>query len=389
MPEDTSMVGRGTVFTGLDKALELENNYRQEQRAAWTWQPIGKAPVSTGPGVLGYSFETEAFSPCWSYPQQFGDKRKMFEVQVQKANFMRCGCIGRIPGLYVEVKGLVESMLGCEVRLSGLDLPSMECLWVLPSNEDLKAIVERGLPPLDSGLMPMMMEFTEYFREHLPEDFYLTPHGILSPFATAAAILGARLYTELYDRPEQVHQLLDLITETTVMTQNALYELSGLERKDEDYYFGSWMPGPCVGGDDVVCLSREMIGEFEVPYIKKLSQGIGRPLVYHYCPHPQDTREHYTRHPLDALIGVPEIVGFNSQPLGYWVWRDDYETLRRHSVGVQGYKELSKPHSESEFTHWVEQMHDETYGKSGICLTLRNVSSPEETRRFKEIWDAR
>ena len=374
-------------FTDHDKLLELESKYRQEQRDAFTWQPIGKAPVSTGPGVLGYSFEADAFAPGHSYHEQFQDKQKMFEVQVQKANFMRYNCLGRIPGLYVEVKGLVESMFGCEVRFSGQDLPSMECSWVVPVKEDLAAIVGRGLPALRTGLVPMVMEFTEYFRDRLPEGFYLTPHGMPSPFAAAAAILGRGLYTDLYDRPQLVHQLLGLVTDATVLVQNALYELCGIGPADDDYYFGSWLPGPCVGADDVVGISPEMIQEFEVPYLKRLARGIGRKLVYHYCPNPQDTPENYIRHPLEAILGVEEVVGLNSQPLGYWVYQDYYEQLRKRRFGIEGHKELPAQHTAAEFTEWVEQMYAETYGRSGIHLTLRDVQSLEETKRLKQIWD--
>ena len=375
-------------FSALNKALELESKYRQEQRDALTWKPMGKAPVSTGPGVLGYSFDADTFVPMYSYPQQFHDKQKMFQVQVQKANYMRHACIGRIPGLYVEIRGHVESMFGCEVGLSGQDLPSMECLWVLPVKEDLKAIVERGLPPLRSGLMLMVIEFTEYFRDHLPESFYLSPHGILSPFSTAASILGERLYTELHDRPQLVHQFLKLITDTTIMVNNALYKLTGLESLDEDYYFGSWMPGPCVGGDDIVGISPKMVEEFEAPYLKKLARGLGRKLFYHYCQSPKDTRDHYTRHPLKPIISIDEVVGFNSQPMGYWVYLDYYDELREQTVGIQGYKDLPEEHTDREFVQWVEEMCAETYGRSGIHLTLRNVTSLEETKRFKEIWDS-
>lgn len=377
------MTGRAT-----DKWLEAEARCRREQMAALTWQPIGKAPVSTGPGVLGYSFEAEAFRPRYAYPRQYEDPEMMFQVQVQKANFMRHECLGRLPGLYVEIKGQVESLFGCQVRLSGEDLPTMECLWVLPLEDDLQAIVERGLPPPHAGIMPKVLAFTEYFRQRLPEGFYLTPHGMLSPFATAAAIVGGQLYTELRDRPQLVHQLLGLITEATIACQVELYEICGVDPAAGDHFLGSWLPGPQVGGDDVISISPAMIREFEAPYLRRLARGLGCRLFYHYCPHPQDTRERYTRHPLPAIMEVPEVAGLNSQPLGYWVYLDYYEELRQRGIAIEGHKELPEPHDEADLVRWAEAMCAETYGRSGIHLTLRNIGTPAEMARFKAIWDA-
>ncbi len=174
-----------------DKILELENKHRQEQLDALTWKPVAKAPVSTGLGVIGYSFDLDVLRPKYSYRAQFQDKEKMLEVQIQKANYMRYCCIGRIPGLYVEIKGLIESMLGARIELApDVTMMSMESMWVMPCNDDLNAIVERGLPSLTAGLFPMVKEFTEYFRDNLPEGFYLSPTGgAESPFAAAASIL--------------------------------------------------------------------------------------------------------------------------------------------------------------------------------------------------------
>jgi hypothetical protein len=376
-------------MTDLDTILEREVNHRKEQLAALTWQAVGKAPVSTGLGVIGYSSDLATFRPRYPYAEQYRDKEKMFQVQIQKAEYMRYSCIGRIPGLFIESKGLIETMLGATLDIAP-GAVSAEELWVLPCPDDLKDIVDRGLPSRSAGWFPTMREFTEYFRDHLPEGFYLSPTcgGLLSPFATAASILGAPLYTEIYDRPDLVHGLLDLITETSIVVYGELYKLAGFQNLDCDYYFGSCLPGVPVAGDDVVGISAAMIREFEIPYLQKLAKGLKCKIFYHYCPSLKDTRDKYTDHPLKAIIPVEEIVGLNSQPLGYWGYLDHYSQLREHRVGIQSYLDLPDHHSDEEFVQWVERMHHETYGRSGIHLTLRNVISSEETRRFFEIWNS-
>jgi hypothetical protein len=378
-----------TKIPNLDQLLEREAGYRKEQLAALTWQPVGKAPVSTGLGVIGYSSDLVTFRSKYPYAEQFCDKEKMLQVQIQKAEYMRYSCVGRIPGLFIETKGLIETMLGATLQMAPGAI-SAEELWVLPCPDDLRDIVERGLPARTAGWFPKMREFAEYFREHLPEGFYLSPTGggLLSPFATAASLLGVRLYTEIYDRPDLVHRLLDLITETSIVVYHELYELAGFQTLECDYFFGSCLPGVPVAGDDVVGISADMIREFEVPYLRKLAKGLDCKIFYHYCPSLKDTRDKYTDHPLLAILPAREIVGLNSQPLGYWAYLDHYSQLQEHRVGIQSYLDLPDRHDDKEFVLWVERMHRETYGRSGIHLTLRNVISPEETRLFFEVWDA-
>ena len=376
------------LITDPDRLLELEQGYKQEQLDALTWQPMTKAPISTGSGVIGYSWRVEnEFQPAYTYPEQFHDKEKMLHVQMQKANYMRYRCIGRIPGVWAEFKGMIPTMFGAKLELMA-DAASMEGLWYRHCEDDLKAIVDRGLPPLAAGLFPTIKEFTEYFRDHLPDGFYLGIPGIGEAFSWAVDILGPRIYTEVYDRPELVHQLLDLITETMIKTDAALYKIAGYERLDETWYLGGFVPGIVTEGDSVVGLSPQTIREFVVPYVKKLAKGLDAKCFFHYCPNPRDTRDSYTRHPVEPIISVEEVVGLNSQPLGYWVYQDYYQKLNQNRVGIHGYKPLPDNHTDPEFVRWVEDMCAETYGRSGINLTLRKVMSFEETRKLKEIWDA-
>lgn len=376
------------MFADRDKLLELEQKYKQEQLDALTWKPMAKAPISTGSGVIGCSWRVEKeFRPSYTYTEQFHDKKKMLHVQVQKANYMRYRCIGRIPGVWAELKGMIPTMFGAKLELMK-DAASMEGLWCRHCEKGLKAIVDRGLPPLTAGVFPKIKEFTEYFRDHLPDGFCMGIPGLGEAFSWAVDILGPRIYTELYDRPELVHQLLNLITETMITANDALYKIAGYERLDETWYLGGFVPGIFIEGDAVVGLSPQTIREFVVPYIRKLAKGLGAKCFFHYCPNPKDTRDSYTRHPVEPIISVDEVVGLNSQPLAYWVYQDYYEELRKNKVGIHGYKYLPENHTDQEFVRWVEEMHVETYGRSGINLTLRKVISFEETRKLKEIWDA-
>ena len=107
----------------MDKILEREDAYRQGQLDALNWRPIGKAPFATGPGVLGYSFETHLFMPRFAYRERLEDPAKMLAVEVQKAEFMRHHCLGRVPNLHLPIRNPTERMMGAPWRLGG------EGLW--------------------------------------------------------------------------------------------------------------------------------------------------------------------------------------------------------------------------------------------------------------------
>jgi len=371
-------------FKDMDKILELESYYRQQQLDALTWKPISRAPVSTGLGYTGYIDDLDVFKPIYSYKEQHNDKKKMFENQVHIANYYRYSCIGRIPTIFVDLMHVIESMFGAEMNE---DAKSTEEFWSKPLDLDLGAIVKRGVPSLDAGEFPKYKEFHEYFVENMPEGFKLHSPGILSPFGTAAAIIGSQIFSELYDRPELVLEFLEIVTQTHIETQKELFNISGFKNLNEFYYFGACMPGGfLVAGDDLVNLSPEMIRKFELPFLKKISDSLDCKFFYHYCPHPRDTRQHYTSHLLGEIIDTDYIIGFNSQPLGYWAYLDSFDDLRKAKFGIQSGVEVPQHCSDKEFEKWVEDLHESTYGKSGIHITLREIKSFEQTKKFYDIW---
>lgn len=373
------------AFKDMDKILELESIYRQQQLDALTWKPVAKAPVSTGLGYTGYIDDLGVFKPAYTYEEQYNDVKKMFENQLRIANYYRYGCIGRIPTIFVDMRLVIESMFGVETN-SGAK--STEEFWSKPLDIDLKEIVELGLPPLTAGDFLKYRQYHEYFVENMPEGFKIHMSGILSPFGTALAIIGSRIFSEVYDRPELVLQFLDIITVTHIQTQKELFKISGLKNPREFYYFGACMPGGLmVAGDDLVNISPEMIQKFELPFLKKISESLGCKLFYHYCPHPKDTPSHYTDHIFKELIKTDYIIGLNSQPMGYWAYQDYYDDLKSKKFGIQSGVEFPEDCSGSEFYKSIEKLHENTYKKSGIHITLREIKTPGQTRQFMNIWN--
>jgi|GEM_PF-4172631 len=375
----------GYLFKDIDKILELESIFRQQQLDALTFKPVSKAPVSTGLGYTGYIDDLDVFKPLYSYDEQYNDVKKMFENQLRIANYYRYGCYGRIPTVFVDMRLVIESMFGVKLK-SGAK--STEEFWSEPVDTDLKDLVKLGPPALSLGQFPVFKQYHEYFIENMPEGFKMHMSGILSPFGTALAIIGSRIFNEVYDRPELLLEFLDIITLTHIQTQRALFDIIGNKDPDEFYYFGACMPGGLMAaGDDLVNLSPEMVRTFELPFLKKIAENLGCKIFYHYCPHPKDTRSRYTAHIFKELINTGYIIGLNSQPMGYWAYLDYYEELKNNKFGIQSGIEFPQDFNSRDFYRVVEKLHENTYGKSGIHVTLREIKTEAQTKKFMDIWN--
>jgi len=378
-------------FSKTDKLLALEEQYKRHQLDALTWKPVNKAPVVTGVtwlGVLGaavYDQDLSDYRADYPYFEQYADPRKMFESAMQCADYYRFSCIGRIPTLKVQIENIVQSMFGARVFVPDNAKLKSE-VFCSPVQMNLRQLLDNGKPDLQAGLLPKTLDFLTYFQNHLPEGYYIEPPPTHGPVQVLNDVLGEQLFTEFYNAPDDVKIALQWIAD--IIAEIILQFRSVCNYKDTVYYTGgSAKPGIQIDGDAIINLPPDMIQEFEMPAITQISKSIGEKIFYHYCPNPKDTRESYAGHPLPVIFENENILGFNSQPMGYWVYQDHFDTLKDKQIGIESHKYLPKDHTRQEFIKWIEKMHEETYGKSGIVLTLRNIISQEELNIFNDVWN--
>lgn len=105
--------------------------------------------------------------------------------------------------------------------------------------------------------------------------------GFFSPLDLAHALRGAEIYTDFYDNPEGVHELLDFCTNAIIKhaddLKSKVYKHLGGTR------YGAWHFKDSINmSEDISCMiSPELYREFEAPHTQKIIEHFGN--GYMHC----------------------------------------------------------------------------------------------------------
>jgi len=167
-----------------------------------------------------------------------------------------------LPGAYPEFGTVVEaSSFGCEVVWFENDAP-----YVKPAIKNLRDVVYLKPPnPQKDGLMPRVLEGYRYLWNSLDKR-YIDNYGYLDgvafsmgPIETAALIVAFdNFLISLYDYPDLIHQLLDVVTDSIILWIKAQEEVNG---KIKRLFVADHMPHS---------LSSSHFEEFFFPYLLRI-----------------------------------------------------------------------------------------------------------------------
>lgn len=167
-------------------------------------------------------------------------------------------------------------------------------------------VVVREHIPIDKAVKPEVMGLltTEPFLEvkaqidtylkFTPEEFKIGLPDMQSPFNTAACLVGSEIYYAFEDAPEQVHILMEKITEFWIRAYKLIL---------------SWVPeerlAPPYGGKaariaECSCnlISKELYKEFVAPYDREIAK-VHNKVIIHPCSGP-----HVFEETLDEIPGI-------------------------------------------------------------------------------------
>jgi hypothetical protein len=201
--------------------------------------------------------------------------------------------------------GILSSMFG----LSPVFTDDDAFPWFAPldSREAVQELVNRGLPAIPSALGARVLETEQFFQQtlarfdHLGQAVSLCHCDLQGPFCLAEQIWGSDIYLAMYDCPELVHALLDLITEA-YLRMMALDKASIGEGKDVCRQWGLLCRGGVVIREDSATLiSPDAYRAFVAPYTARILQAWGG--VVHFCGQGQ--------HLIDVIRELTGLTGFN------------------------------------------------------------------------------
>ncbi|HPT76679.1 MAG TPA: hypothetical protein PLC16_08150 [Defluviitaleaceae bacterium] len=172
--------------------------------------------------------------------------------------------------------GIIPSLFGLPCKIIDNNMP-----WVehVKSRDEVKQIIQRGIPDLDNGLGRRIIETHNFYVEML-KNYPLCSQGIKisqpdmqGPFDIAHLMLGTDIFYLVYEDPALLHELLELVTETYIRFRKHIDRfLNDRTIGDAVYVHGGIYLGQVVIKDDtgLITLSPEMYEEFSWQYNQKI-----------------------------------------------------------------------------------------------------------------------
>jgi len=186
---------------------------------------------------------------------------------------------------------MIPALLGCEYFVD------RSTTWVKPlkTSGAVKRIVERGVPDFTTGLAARVLETQVIFKGYLEDSgldeyIHIFQSDNQGPFDCADMMWGEPIYYAMYDEPELVHALLELVTQTTIAFVKEQQKILGVN--DGSMYYWWWkLPGGVRVVDDMTtAISPASYAEFSKPYAEKLFEAFGGGYM-HYCGHTLQNQE--------------------------------------------------------------------------------------------------
>lgn len=302
----------------LERTVDVMHVAQSEelQKQAWDYEPVERLPLIVSFFDKVSKIRTAVPDwPLFPYAEVFHDPAKMLLDELSE---LYVGALVGDNKMYTIRAnygvGILPSLFGCRIELHGeRDMPWIESL----SWEEVKQAISRGVPDISGGLMERVVETEAYFREvlgpypKLSQVVRMTVCDTQGPFNLAAEILGNRIYTDLYDHPDVVHELLDLVTETYIQAGRAQKEFLN-EPLDSGYNWHFRMRGGTrIAEDYALSISPKQYEEFVVPYNERAYQAFGGGYIL-YCGE--------GRQILDGLLSTPGTTGI-------YLWSENAEDL--------------------------------------------------------------
>lgn len=143
----------------------------------------------------------------------------------------------------------IPSLFGCGMRIVSDDVRAVPILDRIEQVRDLEA------PSRDRGILPLVIEHLEYYKKNAPPELPITPPGEQSPFVIAYQLRGDAIFLDLYDHPEEVKRLLELITDTFIRVERLYKDVLSEPSEYRVSFQYLFVPGLRIAADSDVMLS--------------------------------------------------------------------------------------------------------------------------------------
>jgi len=183
---------------------------------------------------------------------------------------------------------------------------------VAGGEDGIRALIDAGIPDLQKGFggrtLEMGHRFIDLFADHpaMQEHVTLFHPDLQGPMDVCEVLWGSSMFLSLFDTPDLVKNLLDLVTQTYIAFMHEWQSIVP-HAGDTAVHWAMLHPGCVMLRDDsAMNLSPEMFDEFIAPYNQRIFDEFGGG-ADHFC----GRGDHY----IDRLTNIPGLCAVNlSQP---------------------------------------------------------------------------
>lgn len=236
--------------------------------------------------------------------------------------------------------GIMATLFGCELfRME--DVNTLPTSIPMPGGtDDVKTLLDKGVPRLDCGLGARVFETGAYYVE-LMKDYpkirkyvHIYHPDIQGPLDVCELIWGSAMFVGLHDEPKLAKDFLALITDTYIAFMRNWLKIVPA-RGECSAHWGYLIKGQVMlRNDSAMNLSPEMYGEFGEPCDRRIIETFGGGAM-HFC----GRGDHY----IGKACSIPGISAINMSQPQY----NDAEKIYRNTVD-KGIKLIGLAISEAE-----------------------------------------
>lgn len=222
--------------------------------------------------------------------------------------------------------GIMTSVFGAEIFKMPRENNTLPTTRSLNDTEKVREILEKGLPDITTGFGKNVFEFGELCREVFEKypkiKKYVTVYhpDTQGPLDVTELLWGGEMFYSMYDEPEFVHDVLDLVCQAYCAVLDKWYGMFPRNSHMNPHWNNLWHRGTIVvRNDSAMNLSPELYDEFAAPYDGRVLDYFDGGVV-HFC----GRGDHY----IESLCSIPKMYGINMSQPQY----NDMEKIYKNTV---------------------------------------------------------
>jgi len=153
------------------------------------------------------------------------------------------------------------SQLGVEVLFPEDNVPMVKGPVIREAEEVYRLKI---LDPRRNGLMARAVRTYEYMKQQVDDTIPVGLGGTEGPITTAVVVRGQDFFVDIFLHPKEMHALLELVTETSLLIRRTIEEVTGKKVRSTG-----------IADDFSGLLSPDQYEEFCFPYQKRIYEEFG------------------------------------------------------------------------------------------------------------------